>query len=120
VCREHGLGYEAFGPLAGGWLAARYKRGQAFPPGSRMTQRPEPYEAYLRDHVFDAVESFETEAGDRGVSAAALAFAWLLAQDEVTAVVAGPTRPEHLDPVEEALDVKLDRADVIRIREVFP
>lgn len=23
VCREHGLGYEAFGPLAGGWLTGR-------------------------------------------------------------------------------------------------
>ena len=23
VCREHGLGYEAFGPLAGGWLAGQ-------------------------------------------------------------------------------------------------
>ena len=31
VCHEHGLGYEAFGPLAGGWLAGRYRRGTAYP-----------------------------------------------------------------------------------------
>ncbi len=43
VCREHGLGYEAFGPLAGGWLAGRYRRGEAYPEGSRMTQRPDGY-----------------------------------------------------------------------------
>ena len=40
VCHEHGLGYEAFGPLAGGWLAGRYRRGESYPEGSRMTQRP--------------------------------------------------------------------------------
>ena len=33
VCREHGLGYEAFGPLAGGWLTGKYRRGEAFPRG---------------------------------------------------------------------------------------
>ena len=43
VCREHGLGYEAFGPLAGGWLAGRYRRGETYPEGSRMTQRPDGY-----------------------------------------------------------------------------
>ena len=28
VCHEHGLGYEAFGPLAGGWLTGKYRRGR--------------------------------------------------------------------------------------------
>ena len=43
VCHEHGLGYEAFGPLAGGWLTGKYRRGEAYPEGSRMTQRPDSY-----------------------------------------------------------------------------
>ena len=30
-------------PLAGGWLAGRYRRGASYPEGSRMTQRPEGY-----------------------------------------------------------------------------
>ncbi len=46
VCHEHGLGYEAFGPLAGGWLAGRYRRDSAYPEGSRMTQRPDGYRKY--------------------------------------------------------------------------
>ena len=32
-CREHGLGFEAFGPLAGGWLAGRYRRTRSTPRG---------------------------------------------------------------------------------------
>ena len=46
VCHEHGLGYQAFGPLAGGWLAGRYRRGESYPEGSRMTQRPDGYRRY--------------------------------------------------------------------------
>ena len=37
VCREHGLGYTPFSPLAGGWLTGKYRRGEAPPAGSRMT-----------------------------------------------------------------------------------
>jgi aryl-alcohol dehydrogenase-like predicted oxidoreductase len=107
VCHEHGLGYEAFGPLAGGWLAGRYRRGEPYPEGSRMTQRPDGYRTYEDDAVFDALEAFEREALGRGVSMAGLALAWLLGVSDVTAVVVGPTRVEQLEPVREALAVEL-------------
>src|SRR5262249_10961323 len=45
VCATGGVAYRAFSPLAGAWLTGKYRRGEAFPPGSRMTQRPEPYRA---------------------------------------------------------------------------
>ena len=111
VCHEHGLGYEAFGPLAGGWLAGRYRRGEPYPEGSRMTQRPDGYRKYENDAVFDALEAFEREALGRGVSMAGLALAWLLGVPEVTAVVVGPTRAEQLEPVREALSLELTAAE---------
>jgi aryl-alcohol dehydrogenase-like predicted oxidoreductase len=120
ICREHELGYEAFGPLAGGWLAGRYRRGQPYPEGSRMTQRPEGYRRFERDEVFDALEAFEREARERGVSPAGLAIAWLLATPEVTAVVVGPTRVEHLAPVREALALDLTAAERDYLRGLFP
>ena len=40
---------------------------------------------------------------DRGVDMPTLAFAWLFSNPDVTAVVAGPRRPEHLDPAFDAL-----------------
>ncbi len=119
VCREHGLGYEAFGPLAGGWLTGKYRRGEAYPEGSRMTQRPESYLRYARDDVFEALEAFEREAFQRGVSMAGLALAWLLATHDVTAVVVGPTRAEHLDPVKEALALELAAEDHHHLRGFF-
>lgn len=119
VCREHGLGYEAFGPLAGGWLSGKYRRGEPYPEGSRMTQRPESYTRYARDEVFDALEALEDEALARGVSMSALALAWLLATPEVTAVVVGPTRVGHLDCVSEALALELAPDEHAHLRGLF-
>jgi aryl-alcohol dehydrogenase-like predicted oxidoreductase len=119
VCHEHGLGYEAFGPLAGGWLAGRYRRGETYPEGSRMTQRPEGYRRFESDATFDALEAFEREAGERGVSMAGLALAWLLGVPEVTAVVVGPTRAEQLEPVREAVALELTHDEHAHLRGFF-
>ena len=119
VCREHGLGFEAYGPLAGGWLTGKYRRGGAYPEGSRMTQRPESYERYESDRVFDALEAFEREALGRGVSMAGLATAWLMGEPDVTAVVVGPTRAEHLEPVREAVALELTSVERAHLRGLF-
>jgi aryl-alcohol dehydrogenase-like predicted oxidoreductase len=116
LCREHELGYEAYGPLAGGWLTGKYRRAEAYPEGSRMTQRPESYLRYATDDVFDALEALEREAFGRGVSMAGLATAWLLGDPDVTAVIVGPTRQEHLGPVREALELDLTSADREHLR----
>jgi 1-deoxyxylulose-5-phosphate synthase len=118
-CREHGLGYEAFGPLAGGWLTGKYRRGTAYPEGSRMTQRPSSYEKYASGRVFDALEAFEREALGRGVSMAGLAIAWLLGETDLTAVVVGPTRADQLEPVREALSLELTSAERAHLRGLF-
>jgi aryl-alcohol dehydrogenase-like predicted oxidoreductase len=119
VCREHGLGYTPFSPLAGGWLTGKYRRGEPPPAGSRMTLRPEPYEGYTSDRVFDALEALEREAAERGVSMASLALAWALAQPELTAIVVGPGHAGHLAPALEALEIDLSPADRDHLTEVF-
>ncbi len=119
VCHEHGLGYEAFGPLAGGWLTGRYRRGADYPEGSRMTQRPDGYRKYENDAVFDALDALEAQAQEHGVSMAGLALAWLLGVPEITAIVVGPTCAEHLDPVREALSVQLPAQEHADLRGLF-
>jgi 1-deoxyxylulose-5-phosphate synthase len=120
ICQAHGVGFEAFGPLAGGWLTGKYRRGERYPAGSRMTQRPDSYLRYANDEVFDALEAFEAEAHARGVSMAGLAIAWLLGVPEMTAVVVGPTRAEHLEPVVEALSLELTSAEHADLQGLFP
>jgi aryl-alcohol dehydrogenase-like predicted oxidoreductase len=119
LCEELGIGYVAFGPLAGGWLTGKYRRGAPFPDGSRMTQRPEPYRGFLRDGVFDALETLEKTAAHAGISMPGLALAWLLAEPRLTAAVIGPTRPEHLRPVVEALSHPLGADERDHLSRVF-
>jgi aryl-alcohol dehydrogenase-like predicted oxidoreductase len=104
LCAERGVAYLAFSPLAGGWLTGKYRRGEPYPAGSRMTQRPEPYRDLVAGRTFKALARLEAIAADRGTSMAGLALAWLLAGDRVAQIVIGPGRPEHLAPVAEALE----------------
>ena len=119
VCREHGLAYEAYGPLAGGWLTGKYRRGAPYAEGSRMTQRPDSYRRFEDDRVFDGLEELERQALGRGVSMAGLALAWVLGAPDVAAVVVGPTRADQLEPVREALSLELTTDDHEHLRGLF-
>ncbi len=103
LCAERHLGFTPFSPLAGGWLTGKYRRNEPAPPGSRMTVRPEPYEHFRDDAVFDLLEDLERQAEQAGTTIAALAIAWLLANPQVTAVIVGPRRPAQLEPALAAL-----------------
>jgi aryl-alcohol dehydrogenase-like predicted oxidoreductase len=103
LCDRAGIAYIAFGPLSGGWLTGKYRRGEPFPAGSRMTQRPDPYQALVSDATFDRLDRLSALARERGMTLAGLALAWLLSDERVTQIVVGPMRPEHLDPLREAL-----------------
>jgi aryl-alcohol dehydrogenase-like predicted oxidoreductase len=109
LCAEHGLGFTPFGPLAGGWLTGKYRRGAEPPPGSRMTLRPEPYEHLRDDSVYDALEALARLAAEQNTTPAALAIGWLLADERVTGVVVGPRRPAQLEPALTALAAATDR-----------
>ena len=102
LCAGRDITYLAFSPLAGGWLTGKYRRGEPFPPGSRMTQRPEPYRGLVNEQTFSALDRVAALAAARGISLGGLALAWLLADPRVGQIVVGPGRPEHLAVVAEA------------------
>jgi len=97
LCAERRIAFQAFSPLAGGWLTGKYRRDAAPPEGSRMTMRSGPYEHLRDDRVYDALEELERR-GDP----ATLALAWLLG-DERVSVVLGPRRAAQLEPAVAAL-----------------
>jgi aryl-alcohol dehydrogenase-like predicted oxidoreductase len=119
LCGENGISYVPFGPLQGGWLTGKYRRGEAFPAGSRMTMRPEPYAQLVDDRVFDGLDRLREEADARGVEMGALAFAWVLASPHVTGAVCGPGRSAHLDPILTARELSLSADDRERIGSFF-
>ena len=119
VCRREGLGFTPFSPLAGGWLAGRYRRGEAYPQGSRMTLRPGPYSDLEREETFAALEAFGEVAAERHVAPATLATAWVLSHPLVTAVVVGPRRPEHLEQALAAIELRLEPRVRDALTELF-
>jgi aryl-alcohol dehydrogenase-like predicted oxidoreductase len=117
LCRERGIEYQAFSPLAGGWLTGKYRRGERPAAGSRMAMRPEPYLHLDDERVYDALTALEREAATRSVSSAGLALAWVLGG--ASSLVAGPRRPAHLEPVQEALGLTLSPAERDEVGSLF-
>jgi aryl-alcohol dehydrogenase-like predicted oxidoreductase len=113
LCAEHGVWFQAFSPLAGGWLTGKYRREAPAPAGSRMTMRPGPYEHFRDERVYDVLEELERR-GDP----ATLALAWLLADQRVS-VVLGPRRPEHLQPALAALEQPLSKEQRAELDALF-
>jgi aryl-alcohol dehydrogenase-like predicted oxidoreductase len=119
LCADQRLGYTPFSPLAGGWLTGKYRPGQPFPEGSRMTLRPEPYQGLLNERVFGGLDKLRAYAAERGTGMAALALAWVMSHPLVTAPIIGPRRPEHLDPARRALEIRLNEDERAMIGAFF-
>ena len=93
-CREQGIGFIAFSPLAQGLLTDRYING--IPADSRMAKgqflRPD----QLTDQVRAEVAAVRVEAAERKISTAQRALGWILEQPGVTSVLVGASSVEQL------------------------
>ena len=92
LCREHGIGFVPYFPLASGLLTGKYRRGENPPPGSRLEGRPE----RLTENTFGAVEALERFATERGHTVLELAIGALASTPGVASVIAGATTPEQV------------------------
>jgi len=95
-CRQLGLAYLPFFPLASGLLTGKYTRGEAPPEGTRLQRWGDRAAGFLTDRNFDIADALSAWAADRGHSLVDLAFAWLKARDVVASVIAGATTAEQV------------------------
>jgi aryl-alcohol dehydrogenase-like predicted oxidoreductase len=87
-----GMGVLPFFPLANGLLSGKYTRSDA-PAGSRLREQ----KPHLLDSApWDALERLQEFADQRGVSMLQVAVGWLLANPQVSSVIAGATTPEQV------------------------
>ena len=93
ACRELGIAYVPFFPLASGLLTGKYRRGEPAPAGTRLSASAE----VATDSQFDLLEALEAYARERGVSLLQVAIGGLLADPTIATVIAGATRPEQVD-----------------------
>ena len=93
-CKQQGIAFVPYYPLASGLLTGKYHRGQPAPEGSRLAsgRRPE----LMADENLQRVESLRKLARSMGHELLELAFAWLLADPVVASVIAGATKPSQV------------------------
>jgi aryl-alcohol dehydrogenase-like predicted oxidoreductase len=90
LCRELGIAYIPYFPLASGLLTGKYRRGEPAPDGTRLAGRA------IDDEEFDRVEALARFAEERGHTLHELAISALASTSAVGSVIAGATRPEQV------------------------
>jgi aryl-alcohol dehydrogenase-like predicted oxidoreductase len=89
ACRELGIGFVPYFPLASGLLTGKYRRGEPPPAGTRLA-------GGILDEDFDEVERLEAAAARLGRSLLELAVGGLASIDGIASVIAGATTPEQV------------------------
>ena len=90
TCRELGLGFIPFFPLASGLLTGKVSRDNPPAEGTRLHGRE------ISDTQLDEVERLRGEAEQQGRSLLELAIGTLLDTEPVVSVIAGATKPEQV------------------------
>jgi aryl-alcohol dehydrogenase-like predicted oxidoreductase len=90
LCRELGVAFIPYFPLASGLLTGKVRRGEPPPDGTRLAGRE------FEDETFDRVEWLEQFASERGRTLLELAVSALASTQGVASVIAGATRPEQV------------------------
>ena len=110
LCAEEGVGLTPYSPLARGFLGANRAR-----EGTRATERART-DAHVgelfRASDYDVLDSVLAAAKAHGTQPAAIALAWLLHQEVVTAPIIGVTRLEHIDESLAALELRLTPEEI--------
>lgn len=118
LCGQRGIGYLAYGPLAGGVLTGKYLPERPSPTDARSKYRPD-FTAGLDEDVHRAVRGLVELADQLQVPATSLALAWVMAQPGVTPIV-GVRRTEQLDDQERAFGLGLSNEHIEALGSLFP
>jgi aryl-alcohol dehydrogenase-like predicted oxidoreductase len=117
VCDNWQMGVIVWSPLAGGWLAGKYRRGEDAPRDSRAVRFRERGSPVARrfdisvpenQRKLDLVEDLALVADKAGIPLTQMAIAFTLAHPAVTSSIIGPRTPDQLKELLDGADTRLD------------
>lgn len=114
--RHFGLGFLPYYPLHNGILTGKYTR-EGGPKDARVTKlKPQ-----LMEHVdWDRMDRFQAFCDERGIPMLHATFGWLLAQPNLTSVIAGATTAEQVQQNAEAATAwEPSDDDLAKIESIF-
>nr|MBR6146160.1 aldo/keto reductase [Paludibacteraceae bacterium] len=94
LCREQGVGFIAYSPLAQGLLTDRYLDG--IPADSRMAREHFLKSERRTPELLDYLQELQKQGQEHGRSIAGEALSWVLAQPGVTSVLVGASSVDQL------------------------
>jgi len=118
ACTYFEVGVLPYFPLAGGFLTGKYERGQPPPEGSRGESSTY-VQSYMTPDNYRVLEELNDFAADRERGLNELAIAWLMAQPQVSSVIAGATRVEHVQANLRAADWTLSEGELQTVEQIL-
>ncbi len=119
TCDELGIGFVPYSPLGRGFLSGEIKSIEDLAEGDFRRSNPRFMGENFQKNI-DLVHAVAAIAADKGVTAAQLALAWVLAQGETLVPIPGTRRIRTLEENAAAADLVLTPDDLARIEAVFP
>ncbi|NGO12336.1 aldo/keto reductase [Streptomyces sp. HC44] len=117
--RELGISITAYGVLSRGLISGHFTADRQLAPGDFRSFSPR-FQGENLHRNLDLVEALRKIAGQKGVSVAQIAIAWVLSQGDDIVPLIGARRRDRLTEALGALDVTLDAADLAAIEEAVP
>lgn len=119
ACRDLGVAFVPFSPLARGVFGQTVADPAAMQPGEFRLQIPR-FQGDNWTRNLERIQAFRACAADRGVSPAALAIAWVLAQGDHLIPIPGTRTAAHLADWAGASGIVLTAEDQAAIAQVLP
>jgi aryl-alcohol dehydrogenase-like predicted oxidoreductase len=119
TCRELGIGFVAYSPLGRGFLSGRFRSADELDEDDFRRSGPRFTGENLDANQRIAAKVAEI-AGEKGITAAQLALAWILARGDDLVPIPGTKRRRYLEENAAAIDVELTDDDLARIDAELP
>jgi aryl-alcohol dehydrogenase-like predicted oxidoreductase len=119
TCRELGIGFVPYSPLGRGFLSGRFTSPDELDEGDFRRYGPRFTGENLEANRKLAAKVAEI-ATEKGITAAQLALAWVLAQGDDLVPIPGTKRRTYLEQNAAAVEVELTEADLARIDAELP
>lgn len=115
LLKDQNLGLLVWSPLAGGFLSGKFTRNGGDDAARRASFDFPPVN---KEKAFDIIDVLVRIAAGRGVSAAQVAIAWLLAQPVTTSVIIGARKLSQLDDNLKAVELTLSAEELAELDAV--